>query len=244
MQNPKKSLSQNFLIDKNISRKIVNIVKLKNKNVLEIGPGYGFMTDFILEKKPEKLYLVEKDIQLINHLKKKYQKNNKVEIIPYDILKHDFQSYNNLVVVSNLPYNVSTKIILYLFKYNLNINTMILMIQREVAIKFDYNIPGMNRYKFLTKIISTFKRNFDVSPNVFIPKPKIYSTVVSFKFNNNKVDLDKAISFSNTLFKNMRKKIYKKLNINNNNNILLNKRVNELSIDELLYIYNSFKFRF
>ena len=71
----KKSLSQNFLIDKNISKKIINQVDLKNKIVLEIGPGHGFMTDDIIDKKPKKIYLVEKDHNLVKVLKEKYKKN-------------------------------------------------------------------------------------------------------------------------------------------------------------------------
>ena len=77
----KKSLSQNFLKDKNISKKITNITQLKNMVVLEIGPGYGFMTDNILENKPKKLYIIEKDKSLITFLQKKYSDNKKVTII-------------------------------------------------------------------------------------------------------------------------------------------------------------------
>ncbi len=116
------------------------------------------------------------------------------------------------------------------------------MIQKEVAIKFDYNLLNMNKYKFLTKIVSTYTRNFNVSSKVFFPKPKIESTVVKFKFHKKNINLIKAISFSNLIFKNIRKKIYKNLKLTNNYDIILNKRVNELSINELLSIYNSFKF--
>ncbi len=92
MLKPKKSLSQNFLIDKNICKKIVNLPRIKNNIVLEIGPGHGFMTDFILKKKPLKLFIIEKDLRLINLLKKKYESNDKVRIIANDILKHDFKN--------------------------------------------------------------------------------------------------------------------------------------------------------
>ena len=116
---------------------------------------------------------------------------------------------------------------------------MIFMIQKEVALKFDYNLPKMNKYKFITFIISSYSRCFDVSSKVFVPKPKVSSTVVKFKFNKKKLNLKKAKKFSNLIFKNVRKKI--------NNNIqldikdeLLNKRVNELSIKNLFDIYNFF----
>ena len=167
MQKAKKSLSQNFLIDKNISTKILNKTSVKNKVVLEIGPGLGFLTETILEKKPKKLILVEKDYKLTEHLKEKFKNNNKIIILCEDIFNYNFNKYKNLIIISNLPYNVSSKIILYLFNFNKNIQEMVFMIQKEVAQKFDYNLPKMNKYKFFTRIVSNYSRCFDVSNNVF-----------------------------------------------------------------------------
>ena len=234
----KKSLSQNFLKDKNISKKITNITQLKNMVVLEIGPGYGFMTDNILENKPKKLYIIEKDKSLITFLQKKYSDNKKVTIIEGDILRFNLNKFENLIIISNLPYNISTKIILYLFTYNKNILEMVFMIQKEVAEKFDYNIKKMNKYKFLTKIMSFYFRYFEVSPKVFVPQPKVKSTVVKFKFKKENIDIKKALFFSDLIFKNVRKKIYKNLNLEKTDNYILNKRVNQLTIEELLWIYN------
>ena len=234
----KKSLSQNFLKDKNISKKITNLTQLKNMVVLEIGPGYGFMTDNILENKPKKLYIIEKDKSLITFLQKKYSDNKKVTIIEGDILRFNLNKFENLIIISNLPYNISTKIILYLFTYNKNILEMVFMIQKEVAEKFDYNIKKMNKYKFLTKIMSFYFRYFEVSPKVFVPQPKVKSTVVKFKFKKENIDIKKALFFSDLIFKNVRKKIYKNLNLEKTDNYILNKRVNQLTIEELLWIYN------
>ena len=239
MLNAKKSLSQNFLNDKNISNKIVRQTILNNKTVLEIGPGYGFMTDSILRMNPKKIILIEKDCSLVKFLKRKYKNNKKIAIIENDILKYNLENYKNLIILSNLPYNISTKVILYLFKYNQNISEMILMIQKEVAEKFDYNIQNMNKYKFLTRIVSDYKRCFNVPPNVFIPRPKVNSTVVKFTLKRSKIDLSKAYQFSDKIFKNIRKKINNNLKTIKNNS-LLNKRVNELTIKELLTIYNFF----
>ncbi len=236
---PKKSLSQNFLIDHNVSNKILKQTNIKNKTVLEIGPGYGFLTDKILSHHPKKLILIEKDIRLNKLLLKKYENNSKIIINCIDVLKFDFSNYENLIVISNLPYNISTKIILYLFNFNRKISEMILMIQKEVSVKFDYNLNGMNKYKFLTKIVSVYTRCFDVSNKVFLPRPKIKSTVVKFKFNKEIIDLNKANKFSNLIFKNIRKKIKNNIQINESNEIV-NKRVNQLNINELLYIYNFF----
>ncbi len=234
----KKSLSQNFLTDKNISKKITNLAKLKNNTVLEIGPGYGFMTDSILVKKPKKLYIIEKDKYLITYLKKKYSNNKKIVIIEGDILKLNLNKFKDLIIISNLPYNISTKVILYLFSFNKNILEMVFMIQKEVAEKFDYNINNMNKYKFLTRIMTSYLRHFEVSPKVFFPRPKVKSTVVKFEFKNKNVDINRANNFSDIIFKNVRKKIYKNLKIKKTENIILNKRVNELTIHELLWIYN------
>ena len=235
----KKSLSQNFIIDKNICKKIAKQTNINNKIVIEIGPGYGFLTDILLMNNPKQRLLIEKDYQLVLFLKQKYKNNNKIKILNNDVIKVDFSKFNDVKIVSNLPYNISTKIILYLFNFNKNISEMIFMIQKEVALKFDYNLIKMNKYKFLTKIVSTFSRCFDVSPKVFIPKPKVFSSVVKFKFNKNKFDLNKANVFSNLIFKNVRKKIHNNLGMETKN-LLLHKRVNQLSIDELLTIYKSF----
>ena len=242
MKKAKKSLSQNFLKDKNICKKIVQLADITNKSfVLEIGPGYGFMTDEIINKKPKKLYLIEKDNNITIFLKKKYNKFKNIEIRNEDFLNLNLDNFKKLIIISNLPYNVSTKIILYLFKFNKNIDKTILMIQKEVAEKFNYNLPNMNKYKFLTRIVSTYYKCFDVSSNVFTPKPKVKSSVIKFEFNQKKnIDFSKVYKFTNLIFKNIRKKIYKNLNINKKNEILFNKRVNELTIKELLVIYNSF----
>ena len=86
MRRPKKSLSQNFIKDKNICNKILRNIDVNNKIILEIGPGYGFLTDIILDKKPKKIYLIEKDNELSKYLIKKYVNNKIVEIINTDIL--------------------------------------------------------------------------------------------------------------------------------------------------------------
>ncbi len=237
MIEPKKSLSQNFLIDKNISKKILESTDVKNETVLEIGPGYGFMTDTIMKYNPKKVIIIEKDFQLFKFLEKKYSKNNKIEIILGDILKYNLSKFKNLIIISNLPYNISTKIILHLFYFNKNISEMIVMVQKEVSQKFDYNLPKMNKYKFLTKIVSSYDKCFDVSPNVFIPKPKVISTVVKFRFNKKNINLEKASKFSKLIFKNVRKKIINNIKVVSD---LSEKRVNEISIKDLLKIYDLF----
>ena len=237
----KKSLSQNFLIDKNISKKIIREIKIKNQLIIEIGPGYGFLTDYILKEKPKKLILIEKDNVLFKFLKVKYKNFNEVNIINKDVLKVNFINFKKSIIISNLPYNISTKIILNLLNKNSIIKEMLFMVQKEVAIKFDYNLLDMNKYKFFTKLYSKYKRCFDVPPTVFKPKPKVYSTVVKFTLNKKKVNSSKAKDFSDKIFSNMRKKIKNNIKIDKlENSVILSKRVDQLTIKKLLYIYNFF----
>ena len=133
------------------------------------------------------------------------------------------------------------KVIFYLFTFYKNIDEMVLMVQKEVAIKFDYQIISMNKYKFYSKLFSNYQRCFEVSSKVFKPKPKVQSTVVKFKINKNNINIIKAKEFSDKIFKNKRKKISNKLKINKlAKNQLMEKRIDKLSIEELLYIYNLF----
>ena len=237
----KKSLSQNFLIDKNISKKIIKEIKIKNQLIIEIGPGYGFLTDYILKEKPKKLILIEKDNILFKFLKDKYKNFNEVKIINKDVLNFNLINYKKSIIISNLPYNISTKIILNLLNKNSIIKEMLFMVQKEVAIKFDYNLLDMNKYKFFTKLYSKYKRCFDVPPTVFKPKPKVYSTVVKFTLNKKKVNSSKARDFSDKIFSNIRKKIKNNIKIDKlENNVILSKRVDQLTIKKLLYIYNFF----
>ena len=241
MIKPKKSLGQNFLIDKNIIKKIINQTNIENQNIVEIGPGLGNLTDFIITKKPKSLILIEKDLKLFKFLKKKYRDQKNIKIINNDALKYNFLKLNNIKIISNLPYNLSTKIIIKLIFYNKNIKNIICMIQKELAEKFDYNKSKMNKYKFIIKFCSNYKILFNVSNKVFYPKPKVESKVVEFKLKNIQIDKNKLLNFTNKIFRNRRKNLRNKIE----NSLLINeeimkKRVEELSFEELLKIYNFF----
>ena len=145
---PKKSLGQNFLIDRNILEQIVDTVEITNKEVLEIGPGSGNLTTFILKKNPKKVYTIEKDDDLALLLEDKF--NNEIIIINDDILKisEDKISSEKLTVFGNLPYNISTEI---LSKWIVNLDknfwfeSLVLMFQKEVA---DRIISEFNNSKY------------------------------------------------------------------------------------------------
>ncbi len=236
----KKSLGQNFLVDKNICKKIINFCDIEDKKIIEIGPGYGALTDFIIKEKPSKLILIEKDKSLYGKLVEKYKNISYVEIYCEDALNFNFNKYNDFNVIANLPYNISTKIILKLLKLNNKINLLTFMIQKELAEKFNYKTTKINKYKFITQLVSSFKICFSVSPSVFLPKPKIYSSVVRFELKKINLDWEKIDYFVNIIFKNKRKKIsnsFKKLNIKYKP--VEHKRLEELTFEELFYIYNT-----
>ena len=182
----KKSLGQNFLIDKDIIDKIVNFLELKNRNILEIGPGTGNLTEGILKKFPKKVLVVEKDDNLAKLLKDKFK--DKIEVINKDILKIDENSLSDqtLTVFGNLPYNISTEI---LCKWILNIGQkiwfdyLILMFQKEVADRIipNFNTKSYGRLTVLANWRLDIKKICDISPLSFQPKPKIESSLLFFK---------------------------------------------------------------
>jgi len=185
---PKKSLGQNFLIDKNIINKIVKIGSVdKNKTVLEIGPGYGNLTEKILSMNPKQLVAIEKDIRLSEILKKKFKNYGNIKIINEDILNIITHRNigKNVIVFGNLPYNISTKILTSLMlvdKWPPCFTILIFMFQKEVAERIiaKINTKEFGRLSILCNWRMKIKKHFDVSKNCFLPKPKINSSVLSF----------------------------------------------------------------
>ena len=235
----KKSLGQNFLTDRNIANKIIELTEIKDQNILEIGPGLGFLTDEIVKKKPKEIILIEKDNNICNYLTNKYKDNKKIRIFNLDALNFDYKCElnKNTNVISNLPYNLSTKIILKILKNKKYFNNLVLMIQKEVAIKMDYNnLQKNNKYKFLIEACGKYKICFNVSNNVFIPKPKVQSSVIKIKINNKNYDFVKLINFSNEIFKSKRKKISNLININDNS--IKDKRAEDLEFKDLIKLFN------
>ena len=238
----KKSLGQNFLIDKNIINKIINSIDITNSNIIEIGPGLGALTEKILEKKPNKLILVEKDFQLYKKLLIKFNSNN-ITIINEDALHYDFSKLKNFKLISNLPYNISSKFLLKIIKLNKNFSDLVCMIQSELADKLNYKKGKMNKYKFICEYCGIYKILFNVSPNVFYPKPKVYSKVVKFVLKKENINSEKLNHFLNIFFINKRKKIIsnKNIDIKIDENIA-NKRYEDLKYIEVLHIYKRFNF--
>ena len=186
----KKSLGQNFLIDENVIDKITNYIKIEGKNILEIGPGTGNLTAAILNKKPKKVLVIEKDNELSSKLQLRF--NQKLEIINKDVLQVDENSLDDkiLTVFGNLPYNISTEI---LCKWILNIrenywfDSLILMFQKEVADRIiaKFNTRNYGRLSILANWILEIEKICDVKPTSFSPTPKVDSSVLFFKPKNN-----------------------------------------------------------
>lgn len=222
MKFPKKSLGQNFLIEKNIIKKIVNLIDIKKKHILEIGPGKGALTDEILKNKPKSLILVEKDYLLYKNLKAKYLSQKKIKIYNADILKFDFKDLKKkkLIVMGNLPYNVSSQILIKIIKekkMDSLFTDLIFMFQKELGEKILSKFPSKNygRLSVISQLNLTAKSNFLVSNNCFYPKPKVTSMVIHFKtlknLSYNIKDISNLEKVTNVLFSNRRKMINKNI---------------------------------
>ena len=219
---------------------------------MEIGPGYGNLTEVIISMKPKNIFAIEKDKELSVLLKKKFQNKKNIKIINEDIfniIKNN--SKNNLLVFGNLPYNISTQILASLItlkKWPPWYNLLIFMFQKEVADRIiaKPNTKEFSRLSVLSNWRLEIKKHFDVSKNSFFPRPKVNSTILSFrpKRNNfinlkNPKNLEKVtqILFSNRrkmINKNLKKLFKSKLYLLNDLNINLNKRPGELS-GEIFY---------
>ena len=213
----KKSLGQNFLIDREVLEKIVSITDITNKEVLEIGPGSGNLTTYILKQKPKRLYVVEKDDDLAIMLKEKF--DNEIEIINDDILKvsEDKISDQKLSVFGNLPYNISTEI---LSRWILNIGSnfwfesLLLMFQKEVADRVisEFNNSKYGRLSILSSWKLNVKKIIDIKPQSFSPRPKIDSSLLLFtpKENFFKLKDPKNLEKITRIFFSQRRKMLKK----------------------------------
>ena len=188
----KKSLGQNFLIDPIILNKIVDLVNIQNKAVLEIGPGTGNLTHHILKKKPKKLIVIEKDNVLAFNLQNKF--NEQINIINEDVLEVDEHLLCNerLTVFGNLPYNISTKILAKLLTEangKNKWNKLLLMFQLEVAnrIVAKPDTKQYGRLSLFSQFYSHPSLEFLISKNSFFPVPKVESALVKFEnnFQNN-----------------------------------------------------------
>ena len=258
MQFLKKSLGQNFLIDKNVIKKIINSVQIKNKNIIEIGPGKGALTKEILKKDPKSFLLIEKDVKLSKILKDQFFDKKKINIVNQDVLKFNFiKIKKKSIIFGNLPYNISSQILVKIIKLkglSSKCSDIIFMFQKELGEKIIANFPSSNYGRI--SILSSYKLNtinkFNISPNCFFPKPKVQSMVIHFqpkkKLNLKINNLENLEKVTYIFFSNKRKMINKNLNkllskekINSISNLNLNLRPEAVSPDFYYKITNLYE---
>ncbi len=214
----KKSLGQNFLTDQNILKKIVELTKIKNHSILEVGPGTGNLTSHILKNNPKKIFVIEKDENLASFLSGQFK--DKIIIINKDILKVNEKKIEKekLIVFGNLPYNISTEI---LCKWILNLDNnhfwfycLILMFQKEVADRIisNFNSPKYGRLSILANWKLNIEKICDIKSNSFYPKPKVDSSLLIFKPKKNFYEIKnpKNLEKITRVFFNQRRKMLKK----------------------------------
>jgi 16S rRNA (adenine1518-N6/adenine1519-N6)-dimethyltransferase len=243
----KKSLGQNFLIDKNIINKIINIVTIANNEILEVGPGTGNLTREILKNNPSKMYLIEKDTFLAESLKEII--DERVEVFNKDILKFDEYSLSKkkIIVFGNLPYNVSTEILstwITNLKNNYWFSDLVLMFQKEVADRIiaKFNTSAYGRLSILANWRLNINKICDISPECFSPRPKIQSSLIHFTPKKNFAEIKDPVNLEKItrIFFSHRRKMLKKpfnqifngkTNLLNKFNLNLNLRPQNLDFD-------------
>ena len=217
MINAKKSLGQNFLTDRNILEKIVSVAEIKNKNILEVGPGTGNLTYFIFKNKPKKVIAVEKDNKLAINLGLNF--GEQLLVINDDILNinEHLLFKDKVTVFGNLPYNISTEILskwIINLKDNFWFDHLILMFQKEVADRIiaTVNSSSYGRLSILANWKLYIKKICDIKPESFSPRPKIKSTLLFFtpKINFFKIEDSKNLEKVTRIFFSQRRKMLKK----------------------------------
>ena len=213
----KKSLGQNFLIDREVLEKITNVVQIKDKTILEVGPGTGNLTSFILKKNPKKMFVIEKDDDLAINLNETFK--DQLTIINDDILQVDENLIfkNKVTVFGNLPYNISTEILskwITQTKDEFWFNNLILMFQKEVADRIiaKFNTSDYGRLSILSNWKLNVEKICDIKPKSFSPRPKIDSSLLFFSPKKNfvKIKDPKNLEKVTRIFFNHRRKMLKK----------------------------------
>ena len=213
----KKSLGQNFLIDRDILEKIVSTTPIEDKTILEVGPGTGNLTSFILKNNPKKVIVIEKDTYLADNLNSNFK--DQLTVINDDILNIDENLLfdEKVTVFGNLPYNISTEILsrwIINLKDNFWFDHLVLMFQKEVAdriiAKFNTSVYG--RLSILSNWKLSVKKICDIKPESFSPRPKIDSSLLFFspKTDFYKIKDPKNLEKITRIFFSHRRKMLKK----------------------------------
>lgn len=249
MVRPKKHLGQHFLADKNIASRIALCLSDESKFVCEIGPGTGVLTTPLLEnKRIENLKLVEIDTESVEYLKLNFS-DERLEIIEADFLKMDVGNLfsHPFAVAGNFPYNISSQIFFKVLENRNKIPEVVGMIQKEVAERIA-SPPGNKTYGILSVLLQAFydiQYKFTVNEGVFIPPPKVKSAVIRLERNSRQsLDCDEKLFFRvvKTSFGQRRKTIRNTMKTIASKPMeddpILKKRPEQLSVDEFVYLTN------
>jgi len=194
---PKKSLGQHFLKDQNIIRKIITAFQPGEASFcMEIGPGTGALTTYLLENFPKNISFIEIDQEAYHYLCKKFPQRSDA-FINANFLKMDLSAYTSLSLIGNLPYNISSQIIFKILKNRHIVDYGVFMVQKEVAARYTAS-PNTKDYGILSVLLQTFYQVellFTVSKNVFVPPPKVESAVFRIVRKN-----DVNLPFPDTYF--------------------------------------------
>ena len=185
MVRPKKKLGQHFLRDQNIARKIVDSLSSATSDVLEVGPGMGGLTRFLLQRPGFKIHLVEIDPESVEYLKTHFPELTD-RIYFYDFIRWDASLLpGTFSIIGNFPYNISSQIFFRILEWRYRVPEVVCMVQREVALRLSAS-PGTKNYGILSVLLGAFydiEYLFTVSEQVFIPPPKIKSAVIRLRRN-------------------------------------------------------------
>lgn len=240
----KKQYGQNFLLDDNVLKNIVKSAELKkDTNVIEIGPGLGFLTNY-LQQATTNVLCYEIDEQMVEHLN---ELNYNISIINDDFLKRNlnedfkniFNNSNNITLVANLPYYITTPILLKVLEETTRIDKMIVMMQTEVAKRL-CGKPSTKDYNALSVLIQYFTNPriiFNVSPKSFFPEPNVESSVVMIEKKEEPLlevkNLDFFLKFNRNIFAQRRKTLYNNIQkAYNYDKELIKKIIKENNLDE------------
>jgi 16S rRNA (adenine1518-N6/adenine1519-N6)-dimethyltransferase len=196
---PKKHLGQHFLKDDNIARKIVGSLQLTDGPILEIGPGMGVLTKFLLQFENRECYFMDTDQESIHYLNDKFP-GHPNRFIHDDFLKFNLNSLftEKFTIIGNFPYNISSQILFKVLEHRQQVIQVVGMIQKEVAERLATG-PGSKTYGILSVLLQAYYRIeylFTVSETVFIPPPKVKSAVIRLTRNEReKLDCDEVLFF-------------------------------------------------
>jgi len=245
---PKRKFGQNFLTDDNIAKDIVSFLSdSKTKTIIEIGPGKGILTKYLLKISHKEIKFVEIDEECVSYLKNKYPNIDK-HLINDDFLNINLNSFKQpLSIIGNFPYNISSQILFKIYENKNIVNEMIGMFQLEVAERICSNY-GTKKYGILSVLIQAFfevKMMKKIKPNSFLPIPKVDSAVIKISKKTDTINCDEILfkKIVKQSFGQRRKTLRNSLKIFNITDIkkedtIFAKRPEQLSVSDFIYLTN------